>query len=45
MPFGELCWSMDELLPLLNFESKGDLNGLGDFDWEVDGFDHLGLLD
>lgn len=42
--YGQPCWSVDELLPLSDFESKGDPNGLGEFDWEVDGFDNLGLF-
>lgn len=45
IPLGEPCWSVDELLPLSDFESKGDPDGLGYFDWEVDGFDHLGLFE
>lgn len=44
MPYGEQYWSVDELLPLPDFESKGDPDGLGEFDWEVDDFDHLGLF-
>lgn len=54
--YGEPYWSVDELLPLSDFDSKGDPNGLGDFeskgdpnglgefDWEVDGFDNMGLF-
>lgn len=45
IPLGEPCWSMDELLPISDFESKGDPEGLGEFDWEVDGLDHLGLFE
>lgn len=45
IPLGEPSWSVEELLPISDFESKGDADGLGDFDWEVDGLDHLGLFE
>lgn len=31
----EPCWSVDDLLPLSDFDSKGDQGNLGDFDWNL----------
>lgn len=31
----EPCWNVDDLLPLSDFDSKGDQGNLGDFDWNI----------
>ncbi|GLJ25346.1 hypothetical protein SUGI_0485400 [Cryptomeria japonica] len=38
----EPCWSVDDLLPLSDFDAKGDQGNLGDFDWNIADMTFLG---